>query len=317
MVQKSITSAWFAEKFNCTESDISQIVSAEEIDGLVYEILTTEQQNAVVDELTEVNRSAQLRVSTQDSNPVWEKGWGEVFQRLASSEDIAREILKPQYFGKDTRLRFDGQYIRAKSNNFEYRMDLLIRKVAFSHYFSAVNNIVELGCGTANSLLLLSELYPDKPLQGADWATSSQKIVEKLARQTGKKLSGVNFNMFTCEGANSLEVNSDTGVLTVHALEQLGPDFQTILALLLDKKPKVCVHLEPISELYQANQAYDQVALDYHKKRNYLAGFYSELKRLEQEDQIEILCNQRLGFGGLYHEAYSLVVWRMKRYDSK
>jgi SAM-dependent methyltransferase len=306
-----IDRAWIANKFDLSPDEVSQLINDDDLQGLVYEKMNDEDNQTQIQHMGQLNTSQNFRVSSHESNPIWEKGWEEVYQRLADSENIVEDILKPQYFGKSDCLRFEGQFIRTQSKSFEYQMDLLIRKVVFYKYLSTAEAITELGCGTGNSLLLINELLPNKKLIGADWATSSQKLLEKIAQATNADIEGVNFNMFTLEGKERLKLNQQTTLLTVHALEQLGSDFGHLLAHIIKCKPKLCIHLEPINEFYQEGNSFDHIAKTYHAKRNYLQGFHSQLKNLESNGVIKIIEDRRLGFGGIYHEAYNLIVWKV------
>jgi len=311
MLACQIDRTWFAEKFELPLAEITLLINDDDLIGLVYESLNSEDNNAQIQFMEQVNISTEFRVSTQASNPVWEKGWGEVYDRLSQSDNLVEEILKPQYFGKSNYLRFDGQFIRTQSKSFEYRMDLLIRKVVFYKYFSSADVITELGCGTGNSLLLVNQLFPLKKLIGADWASPSQKILEKIAQETNADIKGVNFNMFTLEGKENLKVDPQVTLFTVHALEQLGQDYKPLLEYIIKCKPQLCVHLEPINEFYQKEEPFDKVANTYHLNRNYLKDFYSGLKTLENDGIINVIEEKKIAFGGVYHEAYNLIVWKI------
>ena len=98
-------------------------------------------------------------------------------------------------------------------------------------------------------------------------------------------------------------------VLTIHALEQLGADWQPFLDYLRSQKPLLCVHIEPLEELYDES-AHDQACLAYHRKRGYLVGYLTRLRELERLGEAEILEVTKSPFGGMNHDAYSVLVWR-------
>ena len=77
----------------------------------------------------------------------------------------------------------------------------------------------------------------------------------------------------------------------------------------LYKQKCLCVHLEPIKEFYEDN-LFDTLAKNYHKKRNYLGNFLTDIRQLELEGKAEILEELRIGFGDRYHEAYGLIIWK-------
>ena len=238
----------------------------------------------------------------------WESGWQEILDRV-QHEGYAPDLLTPQYFQHDI-LRFRGQYIVAETSDFEYRLYEILRHVLFSHHLTGVSRVVEFGCGTGINLLLLGKLFPELVMTGCDWAQPSQQIVKSIADATGRDMTGVRFDMFSMQGRNDVEIDSQTAVLTMHALEQLGGDFRPFLDYVRDVKPALCFHMEPISELYDSGVPFDEVALSYHIKRNYLTGFLTYLRELESSGKIDILEVRRLGFGSLHQEAYSLAVWR-------
>ena len=94
------------------------------------------------------------------------------------------------------------------------------------------------------------------------------------------------------------------------ALEQLGKNHTKFVDYVLAKKPDLCVNVECIDEYYDEDCLFDYLALTYHRSRNYLDGFLPHLRELEKEKKIEIIATKRLGFGSLYHEMFSYVIWK-------
>ncbi len=283
--------------------------SAEDFPELRYSELSAAETQYLTHELKRDIQSNRFRVSGANDNNVWEKGWQEIADRVIS-EGVSERNLHPQYFGKYPFVRLDGRFIRPLTDSFEVKFDRWIRQQIFKAFLSGSERIVELGCGTGNSLYLLQELFPEKEFVGADWATSSQKIISQIANATKARLTGQHLNMLTMEGWDSLILDSSTAVLSVHAFEQLGEQFYPITDALIQARPQVCVHLEPILDHYDETKEFDQLAIAYHRKRNYLSGWLGYLQQKAESGEINILVNTRLGFGGVYHEAYSLVVWQ-------
>jgi hypothetical protein len=75
-------------------------------------------------------------------------------------------------------------------------------------------------------------------------------------------------------------------------------------------KPKLCVHLEPVLELYDEATLFDYLAIRCHTTRNYLKNWLSDIRALEKSGKAEIIEEKRLQFGDRYHEAYSVIAWR-------
>jgi hypothetical protein len=93
-------------------------------------------------------------------------------------------------------------------------------------------------------------------------------------------------------------------------MEQLGSNFEPFLQYLLSNPVSLCLHLETIKELYDDRYLTDYLALKFDSKRGYLSGFLPRLQELEREGRVEILRAQRIFFGSLYHDSYSLIVWK-------
>ena len=51
------------------------------------------------------------------------------------------------------------------------------------------------------------------------------------------------------------------------------------------------------------------MAILYHKKRNYLDGYYTALLEGQEKGLINIIKSQRIQFGGLYHDGWSLIIF--------
>ena len=72
----------------------------------------------------------------------------------------------------------------------------------------------------------------------------------------------------------------------------------------------MCVHLEPIQEFYYNDNLFDNLAKQYHKKRNYLGKYLTDIENLEIKKKAKIFEKKRIQFGDRFHEAYGLIVWK-------
>ena len=156
------------------------------------------------------------------------------------------------------------------------------------------------------------EYFVVKNISSNDIGMHSYQISDhKINTRYKRDIRAAKLDLFTMDGLDQVQIGSGAGVFTVHALEQLGPNFGPFIREVCAARPDVCVHLEPIVELYDDNLEFDQYALKYHQKRNYLDGFLNKLNNLEARGKIEIVNVRRTGFGSTYQEAYTLVVWRV------
>ena len=292
-----------------TTSDLLQAPVRERIEAadFRYQLLTQAERDAVIlDVLTRLESGELSRVG-EHRQQVWDKGWDENLQAFTNS-GFNLESLTPRFIRTGPICRLNQDYVRRVDQRFEFLFHDVVRRWLFLTFMAEVERVFEFGCGSAYNLVALSDLAPALPLIGLDWAASAVSLASSIGRERGINLTGRQFDFFHPDA--SLDVGSGDAALTIHALEQIGSKCEPFLQFLLEKRPRICVHLEPMLELYDPANLVDHLAIRYHTMRGYLSGFLSRLRQLEAEGRIEILTVRRLGFGSLYHEAYSIAVWR-------
>lgn len=238
---------------------------------------------------------------------IWEACWSDNLQRFVDA-GLKPESLVPSFVTPGLPVRLDQDYALPASPRYEIGVLQVIRAWLFERFFREVEAVYEFGCGSGFNLVALSQQLPGKKLYGLDWSKSANDTVNLIRRSLGVDVTGRHFDFFHPDGA--LELGPRAGVLTMCALEQVGNRHGDFVAYLLGKKPVVCVHMEPLVELYDEANLIDHLALLYHRKRGYLEGFVPALRELESQRRIEILDVRRFYVGSLYHEGYSLVAWR-------
>ena len=237
----------------------------------------------------------------------WESGWGENLDLLSRDPKEMKHII-PGYFNKYGAIRWQGKFIRPVSDHFEYRSLAVIQDWLFDTYLRDAHAIYEFGCGTGYNLLRAREFNPDAHLWGLDWAAASQQIIEQLARSgVDPDIHGRRFDYFNPD--ESFRLEPDSVVYTVASLEQVGARWNKFVEYILHNKPRLCVHIEPISELLDPNRLMDFLSIEYFKKRNYLHGFLDGLRQFESAGKAKVHRAQRTHIGSLFIEGYSVVVW--------
>ena len=136
----------------------------------------------------------------------------------------------------------------------------------------------------------------------------SIKIIKNLNKAFKFKIEGKIFNMF--EPNIKYKLNNNSGVLTIGAMEQLGSNYKKFFYYLYKNKPRVVVHMETIKELYDKNRLFDQLAIIYDTRRNYLDGYLTFLKQKEKEKKIKIIRIKKVNFGSMMHDSYSTIIWK-------
>lgn len=249
-----------------------------------------------------------ISVSGEHREKAWNDGWREILANVEQS-GVDMVSLIPQYF-KHGVIRFAGGYIEVEDPRLGFLMLDNLSRCIYEEYINKPARIVDLGSGTGHNLIRLNEIFPTAQIVGADWAEPSLTLSATIAERYGSNISGMKTNFFECRSLDKLGSVSDTVITSTAALEQLGSRFFNLLDSILSIKPKLVVQLEPISSLYNENTLYDYLALKYHNKRGYLNGYLSCLELLEKRGVIEIISKKRLSFGNMFHDPYTLIVWR-------
>lgn len=178
----------------------------------------------------------------------------------------------------------------------------LVRELC-GKYFDAddesrgVAGVAEFGCGSGVNLKDMRR----RPVHGFDW---SQAAVDRLVAE------GIPASVFDMFAPSEVNIRN-WGVLTVHAMEQLGSRWVAFLGFLLGAGPAVVVHVEPVKDWY-GTSLHDLLSRAYHTRRGYLSGYVGLLEQLERNGEIEILELRRATFRGHLHDANSVIVWRPK-----
>jgi hypothetical protein len=237
----------------------------------------------------------------------WERGWQENLDLV--TRDPKRLALIPKYYDKQPFSRWKQQIISPVSQDFDYHILALFVDWALYAYGRNAQAIYEFGCGPAEHLLRAREVNSTARLIGLDWTSASQKIIQRVSDAgVETNIEGRQFNFY--EPDESLQVHPGSCIYTVAALEQVGDQFEPFLQFLIQKRPGICLHFEPIEELLDEHSLIDGLSILYFRKRNYLRGFLTRLRELEAQGSITIIRQQRTYSGSYYIEGHSLVVWK-------
>jgi len=238
---------------------------------------------------------------------IWESCWSENLQKFVQGGHDPEKLV-PDFIKPDQPIRLDRKYVIPQNPKFELDFFQVCRAFLFERFFVGVRSVYEFGCGSGFNLAALAQQLPGRKLYGLDWSKSSYETVNLLGKTLRMDITGRHFDFFQPD--SSLNLDAASGVLTMCALEQVGPGHDRFVEFLLEKKPRICVNMEPLLELYDETNLVDHLAARYHRKRGYLEGFLTALRALADRGRIEILDVRRFFFGSLYHEGYSYVAWR-------
>lgn len=274
--------------------------------GLGYEVLSGSARDEVLLRVLETLES-ELTVAGRARLGAWEEGWSDVLARFEASGCDPR-ALWPHYLHDVRRVvRLDGAYVRPAGVDFEAGFVRVVQAWFALTFLRDASSVYELGCGPGHNLVAFAELDPRRRYVGLDWATASQRLLARVGATLDLPITGRRFDMAAPDA--DLVLAPGAGVVTFGALEQLGSEFGALLAWLLAARPRICVHLEPVYELYDRRRLFDFVAARYHERRGYLRGYLPRLQELERAGEIEIL-HLRKYLGSLYHDGWVGLAWR-------
>ncbi len=273
-----------------------------------YQPLTPAERDAVILGVIKRVDSGELSRVGEHRKEVWEKGWEENLDAF-SAKGFALESLVPRFIRPEPIVRLNQDYVRALNAKFEFHFHDVARRWLFGEFMAHADAVYEFGSGSAYNLVAFAEENRrGMKLVGLDWAESAVKLARLIGQTHKINLTGRRFDLFHPD--DSLDMGSNDVALTICALEQVGKRHEEFLQFLLRKRPKLCVHMEPLLDLYDPQNLVDYLAVRFHTLRDYLSGFLARLRQLEAQRQVEIFKVHRASFGSLYHEGYSFVVWK-------
>jgi ubiquinone/menaquinone biosynthesis C-methylase UbiE len=150
------------------------------------------------------------------------RGWPRLYSALQRAYYFARRIIETHVL--KTRMLEYLWMLRSPDNCQRQdpqsaHREFLVSQIS-SH--SSVDSLLEIGCGAAPNLLLISESYPDSKLHGIDINSGAIKMGKKLARESGKT------NIFLRSGrADDLAEFADKSidiVISDAVIMYIGPD---------------------------------------------------------------------------------------------
>lgn len=271
-----------------------------------YQIVEGKEHDEAILRVIKTLDSRTLKISGPHRLNDWEKGWKENLQEFNRSRFDLNQLI-PKFVKKHECIRFQGNFINPESDSFETDFVTVMRYYLFDKYYRTINTLYEFGAGTGLNLVEASKIFPKIKFVGLDWVNSSINIINTLKEKLNINISARRFDLFSPNKDYKLDKNC--AILTIGTLEQLGEDFKSFINYLLQNKPKVCIHLETLCELYDKENLLDFLAIKYLEQRNYLRGFLPYLKSLENKRKIKILKIRRT-FGSFYHEGYTYIVWK-------
>ena len=308
MVLKNFTVRDFCSSFGIKENELSISVK-KKIDSLDFtykEIKGEELQSLIFNILKSIDGDKQI-IGEKGRKNVWEKGWEENLNEFKDSNYDELKLI-PKFIRPGNPIRLNQKYVIPSNPDFELNFVKVCRQWFLEYYFSGFKNIYEFGCGTGFNLVAAAKLFPNALLFGSDFVQSSVDLVNEISVSKNINIKGDIFDLINPN--YDYKIKNNSGIFTFGALEQLASKIDNIVEYLIIQKPEICVHVEPVIELYDKDNFIDYLAIKFQGKRRYTEGLLPKLYKLKKSGKIDILKVKRLFFGSLMMEGYNLIVWR-------
>tara|TARA_Y100000310_G_scaffold298639_1_gene332746 strand:- start:459 stop:1397 length:939 start_codon:yes stop_codon:yes gene_type:complete len=307
---KSLSLPKIARLFGADIEDFNDecIDLLKQTDFSYYILEKTEREQAILQAVRAIDSDTQ-RVSDPGRKQVWEKGWAE---NLKAFRDLSGSLpsLMPKYIRASNIVRLDGNYVYSSNRYFERDFIHLFELWLFRKYMSNFSQIYEFGCGSGFKLIKLAKMFPDSQLIGLDFVPSSISLIEEISKYHKLKMKASLFDL--TDPDYKFDIAKNSCIFTYGTINQLGNRFESFIEYLIDKSVDLCVHVEPLVELYDTSKLFDYLAKEFQTQRHYLANFLPYLIKLQEESKIDLLNFKRLGFGNINWECFNYVVWKPK-----
>ena len=303
-----LTAAEFAKSFGVLTENLSANLTSL-IASLDLEIspITGESRDKLITQIIERIRNDKQIIAGDGRTETWTNGWAENLEAFKSSGGNVKE-LTPRFVRAGQPVRWQRKYVQPNTDNFELAYIEVLRHFIIENYFAEVSSLYEFGAGTGFNLVHASQIRPEIALVGTDFVQPAVDLINEVGVRLGINLTSSIFDMMRPEDFE-LELPKNSGVWTFGSLEQLGGQIEPIINYLISNKPKICVHVETMSELYDDETLEDYLADWFQTKRGYTSGLIPLLKQYEMDGRITVNKIQRLEFGSLMMEGYNLGVW--------
>ncbi len=307
------------EELKFTINDFAILLNERELSKEVVSTFRNEEpllyRNLNITEVNEVLESIKNKISNPETNSAgpefkgnWEANWRENLDKFEPKKNDS--FLIPNFIHNVSVLRFRGNYIMPITPNFEMRVVRILRTFLFEKFFANIDSLYEFGAGTGFNLVQFGEMFPDKKLFGYDWTDSSVKLISLAGKSKNLKIHSDKFDMFRPDFGLNIDRNS--GLLTVGALEQLGTNWIEFLEFMLSKKFSIYMHIETNYEKSKKEtDDFNMIASAYIERRNWLRGYFAKLEELETQGAIEIIFNKTI-IGSKFHDSWNVTVWKLK-----
>ena len=238
----------------------------------------------------------------------WQDDWFSVLQNLQTNDDNVKSIIRPKWFRKNAFVNIQNCLSLTETPYVDWEYQLITRQMLFYTHLKDIDNICEFGSGSGTNFYLINKILQDKNFILSDISVTSLKIIQELKRKLNR--NNLTHSNIDIEQDIDLQLPDNTAVITTSVLEQIGDSYKNFIKFILKEKPQIVINVEPIVELLDSKNGFDNVMNLYCEKRKYLAGYLTELEKLEKQKKIKIIMKKRTMVSGTFIEN-SVLIWKV------
>ena len=238
----------------------------------------------------------------------WQDDWFNVLQNLRTNNENVKSIIRPKWFRESAFVNIQNCLSLTETPYVDWEYQLITRQMLFYTHLRDIENICEFGSGSGTNFYLINEILQNKNFILSDISVTSLKIIEELKRKLNR--NNLIYSNIDIEQDIDLQLPDNTAVITTSVLEQIGDNYKNFINFILKEKPQIVINVEPIVELLDSKNGFDNVMNLYCEKRKYLAGYLTELEKLEKQKKIKIIMKKRTMVSGTFIEN-SVLIWKV------
>ena len=238
----------------------------------------------------------------------WQDDWFNVLQNLRTNNENVKSIIRPKWFRESAFVNIQNCLSLTETPYVDWEYQLITRQMLFYTHLKDIENICEFGSGSGTNFYLINEILQNKNFILSDISVTSLKIIEELKRKLNR--NNLIYSNIDIEQDIDLQLPDNTAVITTSVLEQVGDNYKNFINFILKEKPQIVINVEPIVELLDSKNGFDNVMNLYCEKRKYLAGYLTELEKLEKQKKIKIIMKKRTMVSGTFIEN-SVLIWKV------
>jgi len=238
----------------------------------------------------------------------WQDDWFNVLQNLRTNNENVKSIIRPKWFRESAFVNIQNCLSLTETPYVDWEYQLITRQMLFYTHLKDIENICEFGSGSGTNFYLINEILQNKNFILSDISVTSLKIIEELKRKLNR--NNLIYSNIDIEQDIDLQLPDNTAVITTSVLEQIGDNYKNFINFILKEKPQIVINVEPIVELLDSKNGFDNVMNLYCEKRKYLTGYLTELEKLEKQKKIKIIMKKRTMVSGTFIEN-SVLIWKV------